>query len=174
MNPTEIILENIYTRRSVRRFLLNEIPSQTVEKILRAGMSAPSGWNSQPWEFIVLTDRKKLSSIASAHEYAHMLNYAPLAIVVCGVLDKVEEAKNFWEQDCSAASQNILLATHALGLGAVWCGVYPNHDKINLLRQELNLPPNVVPLNIIAIGEPEGSGVPLNKWDKNKIHHETW
>ena len=119
------IIENIMTRTSVRSYTDEIIGSDTIETLLRAGMAAPSAVNKQPWHFVAITDRTKLDSIAVANPNAGMVKQAPLAIVVCGDLNKALEgpARAFWIQDCSAATENILLAAHGLGLGAVWTGL---------------------------------------------------
>ena len=137
-------MEAILTRRSVRQYTDGSIPEDTINKLLEAAMSAPSAGNQQPWQYIVIDDRSVLDDIPKVHPYSGMLKQAPLAIVVCGDMDR-ERHKGYWVQDCSAATQNLLIAARALGLGAVWLGVYPLEDRIKGISQLLNLPQSVIP-----------------------------
>ena len=150
------IVENIMTRTSIRDYTDQAISVDTIETLLRAGMAAPSAVNKQPWHFIVVNKKEKLMELASTNPYAKMLERAPLAIVVCGDMSKALEgdARAFWVQDCSAATENILLAAHALGLGAVWTGLYPNVERVNAVSEVLNLTDNLIPLCTVVIGYP--------------------
>lgn len=163
---------NILTRRSVRRYSDREISDLEISGILHAAMSAPSGVNRQPWEFIVITDRQKLDALAEALPYAKMTADAPVAIVACGnserFLDGIDNT--LWEQDLSAASENILLAAHALGLGGVWTCVYPHKERIEPVSTILSLPANLIPFSLIPIGEPAGNHAPMDKWHPERIH----
>src|SRR5512135_387222 len=124
-------LKIIYTRRSVRSFTGDTVSREDLMKILRAGMSAPSAVNIQPWAFVVVTKRETLDELCAKLPYAKMLDKAGAAIVVCGIPDKDEVfSKDYWIMDCSAASENILLACHALGLGAVWTAVHVDTERI--------------------------------------------
>lgn len=176
MDKSEIILENIMTRSSVRSFTDQPISEETIEKILRAGMAAPTAVNSQPWAFVVVTDRAQLDSLKSVHPYAQMLGMAQAAIVVCGDMDKAipGDMKDYWIQDASAATENILLAAHGLGLGAVWTGVYPNPAILPHVKRILNLPSTIIPLNIIPMGYPAGEQQPKDKWKPENIHYQKW
>ena len=164
--------ENIMTRVSVRRFSDTPVTDAQLTAILHAAMSAPSGVNKQPWEFIVVDNRELLDRLAQSLPYAKMTAQAPVAIVVCGnrdhMLDGVDN--NLWEQDCSAASENILLAAHALGLGGVWTCLYPHDDRIAATRSILNIPDNLVPFNLIPVGHPLADHAPMNKWHPEKVH----
>ena len=144
-------LEAIQTRRSVRKFTDKKISSDLIEKVLHAGMSAPSAGNQQPWHFIVIDDKKMLEEVPKVSLYAPMAKDASVAIVVCGDT-KLEKYPGFWVQDCSAATQNMLLAAHALGLGAVWSGIYPLEDRVSGYRSLLGIPENVIPLSIVIMG----------------------
>ena len=150
------IVESIMTRTSIRDYTDQAISADTVETLLRAGMAAPSAVNKQPWHFIVVNKKEKLMELASTNPYAKMLEKAPLAIVVCGDMSKALEGdvRAFWVQDCSAATENILLAAHALGLGAVWTGLYPNMERVNAVSEVLNLTDNIIPLCTVVIGYP--------------------
>jgi len=168
-------LNVIYTRRSVRSFTGEAVSKDDLMKLLRAGMSAPSAVNVQPWSFVVVTDRETLDKLCDQLPYAKMLDKAGAAIVVCGIPDKDEVySKNYWVMDCSAATQNILLAAHALGLGSVWTAVYVDKDRVKTVREILNIPDNIIPLNVLPIGVPKGPGQPIDKFKEENIHWEKW
>ena len=138
-------------------------------------MSAPSAMNLQPWNFILVTERTILNQLAEGLPYAQMLLQAGAAIVVCGTPDINDlELSDYWIQDCSAASENILLAVECLKLGAVWTGVYPRKNRIEHVKKVLKIPPVYIPLNVIAIGHPLHAELPKNKYDPEKIHWEKW
>ncbi len=165
--------EAIMTRRSIRLYEPGEVSEETVRKLLEAAMSAPSAGNEQPWEFIVIRERENMLAIREAHPHAPMLDKAALAIAVCGNKRR-EKYKNYWVLDCSAATQNILLAAHALGLGAVWLGVYPNEERLGPITRLLGLPEGVVPLSIVAVGHPGEEKPRANRFDEGRIHAEKW
>lgn len=172
-------LECILTRTSVRQYQPDRtISCDTVETLLRAAMSAPTAVNKQPWAFIALDDRAALDSLAQVLPYARMLTKAPLAIVTCGDLSKAidgEDAdKGFWIQDVSAATENLLLAAHAMGLGAVWTGVYPDAERVKDVQERLGLPANVIPLAVVPVGYPTGPQKPKEKWDPANVHFNKW
>lgn len=168
-------IENIMTRASVRQFTDKPISKDTLETIVKAGMAAPTAVNKQPWEFVVVTDRAVLDSLLAHHPFSN-LKTATAAIIVCGNMEKTMEGDGqaYWIQDCSAASENILLAAHALGLGAVWCGVYPMQDRIAPLKEILNIPSYVTPLNIISMGYPATESHPKDKWNPDAVHFNAW
>jgi nitroreductase len=163
-------LEVIARRTSVRTYLDKPVEEEKVMALLKAGMAAPSGKDARPWEFVVVTDTAILNSMAAGLPYAKMLARAPLAIVVCGDT----AASPYWYLDCSAATQNVLLAAEALGLGAVWTAAYPYDDRIDVVRSALHLPEQVVPLCVIPVGYPVGTPRPKDKFNAAKIHRETY
>ena len=168
-NPT---LSSIMTRSSVRAYSDQAISHDTIEAILRAAMAAPTAVNSQPWHFVVVTDRARLDSIAATLPNAErMLKHAPLAIAVCGNENRFlqGDGREYWVQDCSAATENLLLAAHSLGLGAVWCGIYPIADRVAEARRALLLPDSITPLCIVPIGHPADKPNVKDKWDISKI-----
>ena len=169
-------IENIMTRTSIRAFTGQSVSSDTVEMLLRAGMAAPTAVNLQPWHFVAVTDRAKLDEMRQANPHAKMLEQAPLAIVVCGDMNKAMEGpgRDFWIQDCSAATENILLAAHALGLGAVWTGGHPIEERVNTLREILQLPENLIPLCAIVIGYPAENPEPKDKWKTENVSYNTY
>ena len=163
----------IFTRRSIRKYTDQPVPEETIEQILKAAMYAPSSSNRQPWQFVVIRDRKMLDEIPKFHKYSQMILEAQVGIVVCGDMD-LAKPDEVWVQDCSAATQNLLLAAHALGLGAVWLGVYPREERVNGLRKLLNLPDHVKPLSLISIGYPwEEKGDP-ERYDESRVHYDGW
>ena len=175
-NPEEAVLTNIATRTSIRTYENKTIEKDKIEKMLKAAMAAPTAMNKQPWHFLVVTDKTVLKSLASANPNASMLATAPLAIVVCGDMDKAIEGggRDFWIQDASAATQNLLLAAHALGLGAVWTGTYPSPDRCAAVTTILHLPANLIPLNTIVIGYPAESPKPKDKFKQENITYNIY
>ena len=163
---TKAVLENIAARKSVRKYLKKEVEEEKITAMLKAGMAAPSGMDRRPWEFVVVTDRAALDSMAAGLPYAKMLTQAPMAIVVCGDSTR----SSYWYVDCSAVTQNVLLAAEALGLGAVWTAAYPYEDRIGIVRKYTNMPEQIVPLCIIPVGYPDGPQKAKDKYDESKIH----
>jgi nitroreductase len=166
-------LQAIMSLRSVRLYTADPVDENTVETLLRAAMQAPSARNAQPWHFIVITERSVMEAIPKFHPYANMLLNAPLAILVCGD-QAVEEDPEYINQDCSAATQNILLAAHALGLGAVWLGVYPRSKRVQELRKLLNIPSRIVPVALIAIGHPAEEKMDIDRYKPERVYYNTW
>lgn len=172
----DAVYNNILSRASVRSYQDKAVENDKVEKLLRAGMAAPSAVNKQPWHFVVVTDKQVLASLAEANPHAEYAKEAPLAIVVCGDMDKAleGEAREFWVQDCSAATQNILLAAHGMGLGAVWTGAYPSMERCNAIAKVLQLPQTMIPLNIIVLGYPDGNVKPKDKWKPQNVSYNVF
>lgn len=169
-------IENIMTRSSVRQYSEQAVSEATIDTILRAGMAAPTAVNKQPWEFIVINEPAAKDSLVSVLKYGKPIENAPVSIIVCGNMNEALEgdARDYWIQDCSAATENILLAAHAVGLGAVWCGVYPIMERVEGIRSALNIPSYLVPLNVIAIGYPAGPAEPKDKWKPEKVHYNAF
>ncbi|HOA32511.1 MAG TPA: nitroreductase family protein [Clostridia bacterium] len=163
----------MFKRRSIRRYRDMPVTEEQLEEILRAAMAAPSAGNQQPWHFIVINDRSILKEIPKFHPYANMLNEAPCAIVVCGDTSR-ERHKSYWVQDCSAATQNMLLMAAEMGLGFVWLGVYLREERVSELRKLLDIPDNIIPLNIVAIGHPAEEKGPSDRFDETRIHKNKW
>ncbi len=163
---------NILSRVSVRRYTDVPVTDEEISAILHAAMSAPSAVNRQPWEFFVVDDPELLKRLADALPYAKMAAQAPLAIVVCGSRERFLEGVDdvLWEQDLSAASENILLAAHAIGLGGVWTCLYPHEERIAPVRAILNIPDRMIPFNLIPVGHPEHDHAPMDKWHPDRIH----
>ena len=172
-DAAQAVIGNIMTRTSVRQYTDRPISADTLETLLKAGMAARTAVNKQPWAFVVTTGRDALDSLATLQP---RLKTAAAAITVCGDMTRAieGEGRDFWVQDCSAATENILLAAHALGLGAVWTGVYPIAERVDNVSRALALPDSVVPMCIIAIGYPVADQEPKDKWDPSKVHYQRW
>ena len=168
------VLKNIATRASVRAFKSDAIPNDLIQKLLKAGMAAPTALNAQPWHFIVIHDQGQLSSLSVASPYTGLLADAPLAIAVCGDITKKAPGDEgiYWSQDACAATENILLAAHAMGLGATWTGSYPIEARYKLAQKVLSLPDNLIPVSIIAIGYPAVTVAPKDKWNPNNVSYQ--
>lgn len=167
----------IFQRTSIRKYNEQTVKEEQIELLLKAAMSAPSARNIQPWEFITIQNKETLKKIADFSSSAHMLKEASLAIVVCANINKeipAVKGKNYWIQDCSAATENILLEATELGLGSVWIGTFPKEEMVKPVSELLKLPENIIPFSIISIGYPEGDNKPKDKFDRTKIHCETW
>lgn len=174
-NEADAALENIFNRKSVRSFTSEPVSEEHIETMLKAAMAAPTAVNYQPWRFVVVTERAQLDAMAEVLPYAKMLRQAPLAIVVCGETTWFDGKENpYWQQDCSAATENLLLAAEALGLGAVWTGVYPNMELAGPLGEFLGLPETVQPLCAIPIGHHDGTAKPRDKWKPENVHYGKW
>ena len=166
----------IMTRASARSFTGEPIPRETLLRIARAGMSAPSAMDVRPWAIVLVSDRAKLDALGAALPYAKMLQKASAAFVVCGNPYKDETfAREHWVVDCAAMTENILLAAHSLGLGAVWTSVHPDAPRLESVRRILGIPAKIVPLDVIPIGVI--AGVPpaaKDKWDPKALHFDGW
>ena len=164
-------INNIMTRTSIRKYTNEAVSKADIETMLRAGMAAPTAVNKQPWHFVVVTDKAKLKELAGGR--GRMLEQCAVAIVVCGNMEKAMpgKAQEYWIQDCSAATENILLAAHALGLGAVWTGGYPMEDRVAFISKALKLPETIVPLCTIVIGHPAEQPKPKDKWKPENISY---
>ncbi len=175
VDTEQVIIDNIMTRSSVRKYTTEKVSKDQIEILLKAGMAAPTAGNKQPWELLVVDDKEILSGIANLIKGAHMADKAPLAICVLGSPDKAL-LPEYWMQDCSAVTENILLAAHGMGLGAVWCGAYPDNNtgKVEGLRKLLNIPVGTYTLSVIVIGHPEGEAVVKDKWDPAKVHYNRY
>ena len=144
--------------------------------LVRAGFAAPTAGNARPWAFVIVTDRAKLDALADAMPYGKMLKKAPAAIAVCGVESAFRsgESREMWVQDCSAATENILLAAEGTGLGAVWLGVYPYKDRSASISSILKLPEGIVPFSLISVGHPAGTEKPKQKYDPSRLFLQQW
>ena len=157
-------------RRSIRKFTDQKVSDEIINELLHAGMSGPSACNRQPWEFYVIKNEEMLVTLRRTSRFTNM--EAPLAIIICGNLDKAlpESMKDYWIHDCSAATENILLRATDLGLGAVWCGIYPQERAADRVKEFLNLGDHLVPLSQIWIGYPDEQRTPRDWYNPDCIH----
>jgi len=176
-DKAQIVLDCIMTRTSVRSYTSEKVDAETVEKLMKAAMAAPCSKNRQLWEFVVVDDRKVLDTLAAGLRYATMLTEAPLAIVVCEDTFYEENGEKVfnqcWQQNTSAATENILLAAHAMGLGAVWTAAY-DEERQTVVREALGITGSIMPLCVIALGWPDVQKAPKDKWKPEKVHYNRY
>ncbi|MCM1355064.1 MAG: nitroreductase family protein [Staphylococcus sp.] len=172
-NAKDAAIENIMTRTSVRDYTDTPIEKATLDTLLRAGMAAPTAGNKQPWKFVVVTERALLDSLAEGNW--RPAAKAQAAIVVCGDTTNVfpGEGREYWVQDCSAATENILLAAHAVGLGAVWCGCYPVSERVAKVKRLFSLPAEIMPLSVVVLGYPTQTTEPKDKYKPENIYYNS-
>ena len=166
-------LKAIFTRRSIRKYTNEPVPDPIIMELLAAAMAAPSAGNEQPWHFIVINDRQILNEIPKFHPYSQMLKEASVAILVCGDV-MLEKYTGYWVQDCSAATENILIAVQAKRLGAVWLGIYPIAERVTGMRELLGLPEHVIPFSLVPIGYPAEDKPPADRFDEARVHYNKW
>lgn len=166
-------MDAILSRRSIRTYTSQAVPDQLIKELLEAAMSAPSAGNEQPWHFIVIRDREILDEIPKYHPYSGMVREATVAILVCCDLH-LDRHDGLWVQDCSAATENLLIAVQAKGLGGVWLGVYPRKERIAGLRKLLSIPEHVIPFSLIPVGYPAEHKPRVNRYDTARIHENRW
>jgi len=166
-------MEAIFSRRSIRKYTVQPVPEALIEQLLRAGMAAPSAANEQAWQFMVITERAILDQIPSLHPYAQMVKQAPLAILICGD-PQAEKVRGMAVLDCAAATENILVAAQALGLGAVWLGVYQDPERAAGLRRLLGMPAHLVPVALLSVGYPAEVKPQNDRYDVSKVHRDRW
>ncbi|MCM1348019.1 MAG: nitroreductase family protein [Firmicutes bacterium] len=164
----------IMSRASCRSFTGERLSEGQIDSLLRAGMAAPTARNQQPWQLVVITDRDILDTIAANQKNIKMAAEAPMAIVACGDMGICGDKDDFWQQDLSAVTENILLAANSMGLGAVWCGIYPNEERVKFVRELLELPDSIIPLNVIPIGYPATKLSPKEKFNQERVHYNGW
>ena len=169
----EKALECIMSRTSVREYSSEEISDSVINTILKAGMAAPTAMNKQPWAFVVVSDKELKKTFAEKMPFGKMAGEASRLIVVCGDMKKAIEGEGRlnWVLDCSAATENILLAANALGVGSVWCGVWPSAERALAIRSLLSMPEHLDPLCVVCLGYPKGKPVPKDKWNTANIFY---
>jgi len=168
-------LSFILGRRSVRVYSPGEVSDAAVKTMLEAAMAAPSAMTKDPWRFVVVRQPETLGKLAAVLPGGKMLAAASLAITVCGDLEAAfEQNVGYLVQDCSAAVENLLLAAHALELGACWVGIYPSEAQMKQVRGLLELPGNILPLACIAVGHKGEELEPRTRFDAQKVHQERW
>lgn len=172
----EAVLEAIQTRASIRKFTGEKISNEQINTLLRCAMSAPSAMNKQPWAFLVVTDEALLQRMGEAFPFSRCGNGAACAFVMCGDMTKTieGEGQGFWINDVSAATENLLLAAHAMGLGAVWTGVYPSRERTAQVQELLGLPEYIIPMCIVPVGVPAEQPAVKQKFKEENIHYNRW
>ncbi len=163
----------LHTRRSIRKFNDDPVEDLKLEEIMAAGMMAPSAGNEQPWHFLLLRDRRLLKAISKNHLFATAVEKAPVAILVCADLT-LDRYEGFWVQDCAAATQNMLLAAHALGLASVWVGLYPRSQRLSDIRALIQLPDHIIPFSLLPIGYPAEEKNMEIRFDQSRLHYDQW
>jgi nitroreductase len=167
------VIEALIKRRSIRSYTGKDVDKSSIKTLLKSAMYAPSARDEQPWHFIVVDNRELMNRIMNVHPYASMLSEASVAIIVCGD-EKLELSKGYWPVDCAAATQNLLLAAHSLGLGAVWLGVYPRKERQDGIRKIFSLPAHVHPFSLISVGYPaEEKDIP-ERYKEERIRWNRW
>ncbi len=161
----------IFKRRSVRAYTSQAVDGNDIHALLEAAMAAPSASNSRPWHFVAATERNVLNALAEAHPYGKMLSQATLAVAVCA---DPSLSERYWEQDCSAATENLLVAAAALGLGAVWLGCHPRDERERGIRSVLGIPESVEILSLVSIGHPDEEKPPRTQFDASRVHWQQW
>ncbi|MFQ5819299.1 MAG: nitroreductase family protein [Candidatus Heimdallarchaeota archaeon] len=166
-------MDVILSRRSIRKYTKQLIPDQTIKELLKAAMSAPCAGNKQSWHFIVINNHQILDEIPKFHPYSQMVKEASVGIVVCGDL-QLEDREGVLVQNCSAATENILIAVQSKGLGAVWLCFYPIEERIRGIRNLLGLPEHIIPITLVPIGYPAEQKPRANRYNETKIHYNRW
>jgi len=164
------MIDLIKHRRSIRKYTSEPVTEDEVRQLLEAAMAAPSANNRQPWHFVVVRDEKVKAQLAQTHPWSGMIAQAPLAIAVCGE----PRRSSHWVEDTSAATENLLLAATALGLGTVWIGIHPDSERQAYIRKVLNIPEEMGVLCLIAVGRPAEHKPPRENYDKHRVHYDRW
>jgi nitroreductase len=164
-------IDIILSRRSIRRYTDEPVSDADMTMLLEAGMAAPSSRNLRPWHFVTITSRGSLDRLAEAHPHGKMLFEATAAIAVCGQIDI---SPDYWIQDCSAATENILVAAAALGLGSCWLGCHPREERVEAIGAVLGIPGDIGILSLIALGHPAEDKEARTQYDKSRVHRDGW
>lgn len=171
MTAVNETIKIIHQRKSVRNFTDEAVTKEQLEILVRAGMAAPTAVNCQPWQFVIVDNKEIKDKYAKGNRQESIINKSQALIVVCCDMNLENDiAKKYWQQDCSAATENILLAAESMGLGALWTGVYPAEDRVKIVSENFGLPETVVPLCVILVGHPDGSDQPKDKYKPERIH----
>jgi len=165
------MIDPILARRSIREYTDEPVTNDEIRTLLEAAMAAPSGMNRKPWHFVVVTERGTLDKLADIGSHWQMLKGAPLGIVACsdpGI------SEMYWEQDCVAAIENLLIAVSMMGLGAVWLGCHPNQEREDAVRELLRIPGGIIPVAVLSVGRPGEVKEPRTQYDEERVHRERW
>ncbi|MHB1355576.1 MAG: nitroreductase family protein [Anaerolineae bacterium] len=168
-------IDNLFARRSVRQFTTEPVSDDQVMILLKAAMASANAGNRQPWHYIVLKDETVRATMADAHPYAKMARQSPVVIVPCGEPGQSFPGLNdYWIQDLAASTENLLLAVTGLGLGAVWCGVHPNAERVAVVRNVLGIPEHIIPFALVCIGHPGEVKEPRTQYNQERVHLNKW
>ncbi len=167
-------MKEIYLRRSIRKYKETPLDESQIKQIIRAGTYAPSAGNEKPWHFIVITKRETLDAITTFHPFTQMLKTAPVAIIACADTSNVKYDGAFWIQDMAAAVQNMLLEATSINLGSCWCGVYPNPIFVEKLSELLDVPSNIIPSAIVALGFADEAREVNERFSEECVHYDKW
>jgi nitroreductase len=163
----------LLNRRSIRKYSEKKIPDKSIDSILKSAMYAPSAMNNQAWQFVVINQRQKLDDIIKVISHAEMLKSAQAAVLVCGDLN-LEKNVDYIQQNCSAATQNLMLCAHGLGIGSCWIGVYPVKEIISRLQELFKLPEYVIPISLVSLGYPAENPIAEDRYKTEKVHFNMW
>lgn len=167
------IQEALLNRRSIRKYKAQKISKDDLDSILKAAMYAPSAMNLQAWHFILIENRDVLNETTKSIPYAEMLEKSAAAILVCG--DSLIEKNESWLlQNCSAATQNILLSAHGLGIGSCWIAIHGMDDVYKNIKSQFRLPENIIPVSLISLGSPDETVKAEERFKQDKIHYNKW
>ena len=166
--------EAVRTRRSVRRYTGKPLTDGQVRHLMEAAMATPSACDCRPWEFVVVRDREQLARFAACGKYTGMAAQAGAVIVICALPGRQEICPGFFPQDCGAEAMSIWLTATAMGLGAVWCGVYPDEGMVGRVAQVVGTPQDVVPFGLICVGEPAEHPEPRDRYEPSRVHADRW
>lgn len=167
-------MKSIMSRRSIRKYTDQRVEEEQIKTLLKAAMCAPSAGNEQPWQFIVVRDRRLLDQVPQIHPYSSMIRQASVAILICADTGLSKYDVDYWIQDCAAATENILIAVQDMGLGAVWLGVYPRPERVQGLRRLFNIPEEIVPFALVPVGYPAEQKGEENRYREDRIHLDRW
>lgn len=177
VSMADAVMSNLLARKSVRSYTNEAVTRSQLDTLVRAAMAAPTGKDMRPWKFVIIDDKDMMQKLSAALPQAKMLTEAQAAIMVCGdlsITDKEGKPSTNWTFDCSAATENLLLQAEAMGLGAVWTGVYPYEDRTAAVQSVMHFPEHIVPFNLVPIGHPKGETQPKDKYNKANIHYNGW
>jgi nitroreductase len=167
------MVDSVLGRRSIRKYQKRDVDNELVRRLLTAAMSAPSAEDERPWHFAIIRDQSVKAELAEVWLVAHIVNDAPLVLVVCGD-ESLQKRQNCWMLDCAAATENILIEAHNLGLGGIWLGVYPVEGRIQRVRSILHAPQSIIPFALVPIGYPGEIKEPLSRYDDTRVHDKQW
>lgn len=166
-------IDAILTRRSIRKYTSKPVDKKLIEELIKCAMCAPSARDKKPWHFIASMDKQKLVNVATLHPHALMAKDAS-AVILIAADNQLEDCEGFWVQDCSAATQNLLLAAHAKGLGAVWVGLYPRKERMQEFQKLFDLPKTVQPVSLVVLGYPDEIKPSNERFQKERLHFDKW